>query len=118
MRALLVSVAIAAIPATAFAQGRAPENLLPPEPPTVTPAKVPTGTDEVTTSTQLPAARADMAATVQPVTPMVQSWNMADAQALAAVRAELARRRSDSGLFDMDGFARDFAAAVHGMAKR
>ncbi|GAB2608311.1 O-linked N-acetylglucosamine transferase, SPINDLY family protein [Novilysobacter erysipheiresistens] len=41
-----------------------------------------------------------------------------DPQALADVRAELAARRRDSGLFDMDGFARDFAAAVHGMAKR
>ncbi|MGH8086576.1 MAG: tetratricopeptide repeat protein [Lysobacter sp.] len=41
-----------------------------------------------------------------------------DAQALTAVRTELDRRRNDSGLFDMDGFARDFAAAVHGMAKR
>ena len=41
-----------------------------------------------------------------------------DGQMLAAVRTELARRRGDSGLFDMDGFARDFAAAVHCMAKR
>ena len=40
-----------------------------------------------------------------------------DAQALAAVRAELAVRRGDGGLFDMDGFARDFAAAVRAMAR-
>jgi predicted O-linked N-acetylglucosamine transferase (SPINDLY family) len=35
--------------------------------------------------------------------------------ALAALRAELAQRRLDSGLFDMTGFARDFTAAVEGM---
>jgi len=40
-----------------------------------------------------------------------------DAQALAAVRAELAVRRRDGRLFDMDGFARDFAAAVRAMAR-
>ena len=39
-----------------------------------------------------------------------------DPQALAAVRDELALCRHDSGLFDMDGFARDFATAVHAMA--
>ncbi|MGH8075675.1 MAG: tetratricopeptide repeat protein [Lysobacter sp.] len=38
-------------------------------------------------------------------------------QALAEARAELALRRSDSGLFDMDGFARDFVAAVQLMAR-
>lgn len=35
-----------------------------------------------------------------------------DRPALAAVRGELARRRGDSGLFDMGGFARDFVEAV------
>ena len=35
-----------------------------------------------------------------------------DPQALAMLRAELAQRRQHSGLFDMQGFARDFAAAV------
>ncbi len=39
-----------------------------------------------------------------------------DPEALAAVRAELAVRRRDSGLFDMDGFARDFVAAVLAMS--
>ena len=39
-------------------------------------------------------------------------------RALAEVRAELAMRRADSGLFDMAGFARDFAMAVEAMAKR
>jgi predicted O-linked N-acetylglucosamine transferase (SPINDLY family) len=39
-----------------------------------------------------------------------------DPQALATLRGELARRRRDSGLFDMDGFARDFAVAVTRMA--
>jgi predicted O-linked N-acetylglucosamine transferase (SPINDLY family) len=39
-----------------------------------------------------------------------------DRAALAAVRAELARCRRGSGLFDMDGFARDFVAAVQAMA--
>lgn len=36
-------------------------------------------------------------------------------RALAAVRGELIRRRRDSGLFDMDGFARDFVAAIGAM---
>ena len=41
-----------------------------------------------------------------------------DRAALAALRAELAQRRADSGLFDMAGFALDFAAAVAIMAQR
>ncbi|HEU0306184.1 MAG TPA: tetratricopeptide repeat protein [Lysobacter sp.] len=39
-----------------------------------------------------------------------------DAQALAGLRGQVARRRHESGLFDMAGFARDFAEAVKGMA--
>lgn len=39
-----------------------------------------------------------------------------DREALRAVRAELAARRVDSGVFDMDGFAEDFAQAVAAMA--
>jgi predicted O-linked N-acetylglucosamine transferase (SPINDLY family) len=38
-----------------------------------------------------------------------------DPRALADARAELARRRVDSGLFDMPGFARDFVAAIRTM---
>ena len=41
-----------------------------------------------------------------------------DPHALAALKYELARRRSGSGLFDMRGFARDFSDAVRGMARR
>ena len=40
-----------------------------------------------------------------------------DAQALQALRAELAQRRHDSGLFDMAGFARDFSAMVEDLAR-
>ncbi|MDI9238992.1 UDP-N-acetylglucosamine-peptide N-acetylglucosaminyltransferase [Lysobacter sp. LF1] len=40
-----------------------------------------------------------------------------DPIALSALRGELVRRRDDSGLFDMAGFARDFADAVHAMAR-
>ena len=40
-----------------------------------------------------------------------------DPQALAALRAELTQRRQHSGLFDMQGFARDFAVAVTWMAQ-
>jgi predicted O-linked N-acetylglucosamine transferase (SPINDLY family) len=40
-----------------------------------------------------------------------------DAQALQALRAELAQRRSDSGLFDMAGFAHDFSAVVEDLAR-
>jgi len=39
-----------------------------------------------------------------------------DPAARAALRADLKQRRCDSGLFDMDGFARDFAGAVRTMA--
>lgn len=38
-------------------------------------------------------------------------------RALAALREEVVRRRKDSGLFDMAGFARDFAEAVGGIAR-
>ncbi|WP_147651602.1 tetratricopeptide repeat protein [Vulcaniibacterium gelatinicum] len=41
-----------------------------------------------------------------------------DPSRLAALRAELAERRRDGGLFDMAGFAADFAAAVSGVAGR
>ncbi|WP_447592060.1 O-linked N-acetylglucosamine transferase, SPINDLY family protein [Stenotrophomonas rhizophila] len=40
-----------------------------------------------------------------------------DAPALQALRAELALRRGDSGLFDMAGFARDFSAVVEDLAR-
>ncbi|MDR0183318.1 tetratricopeptide repeat protein [Lysobacter arvi] len=40
-----------------------------------------------------------------------------DPTALQALRAELALRRHDSGLFDMAGFARDFTDAVQRMAR-
>jgi predicted O-linked N-acetylglucosamine transferase (SPINDLY family) len=39
-----------------------------------------------------------------------------DRQALTAVREEVMRRRRESSLFDMQGFARDFTAAVRAMA--
>lgn len=41
-----------------------------------------------------------------------------DPSALAALRAELAQQRGDSGLFDMRGFAADFATAVQAIARR
>lgn len=41
-----------------------------------------------------------------------------DREALADLRAQLAERRRDSGLFDMDGFAIDFAAMTMAMARR
>jgi predicted O-linked N-acetylglucosamine transferase (SPINDLY family) len=41
-----------------------------------------------------------------------------DPQALVALRHELADRRRDSGLFDMAGFATDFAAMVVQMSQR
>ena len=40
-----------------------------------------------------------------------------DAQALQALRAELAQRRHGSSLFDMAGFARDFSAVVEDLAR-
>ncbi len=41
-----------------------------------------------------------------------------EATSLAAVRAELVARRRDSGLFDMDAFAADFADAMRTMARK
>ncbi|QWF15800.1 tetratricopeptide repeat protein [Lysobacter capsici] len=41
-----------------------------------------------------------------------------DREALAELRNRLAERRRDSGLFDMDGFAIDFAAMTMAMARR
>lgn len=41
-----------------------------------------------------------------------------DADARAALRAELAERRHDSGLFDMRGFATDFAAMLREISRR
>ena len=41
-----------------------------------------------------------------------------DTQAMANMRAKLHKARTDSGLFDMDGFAKDFADAAHTMANR
>ncbi|MCF7749578.1 tetratricopeptide repeat protein [Bacillus subtilis subsp. subtilis] len=40
-----------------------------------------------------------------------------DTHARQALRAELAQRRADSGVFDMAGFARDFSDAVEAMAR-
>ena len=39
-----------------------------------------------------------------------------DPPRLAALRERLARQRASSGLFDMDGFARDFATLAAGLA--
>src|SRR6476469_4867154 len=106
VRKWMIGVALTALPAAAFAsQGpamsKAPENILPPEPPTVTPAKVPAGSDEVT-------ARAEMAATVQPVTPEVQHWSLADARALAAAVAGI----SAEGLNPKDYQPGELQAAI------
>ncbi|GGD99925.1 hypothetical protein GCM10011515_19640 [Tsuneonella deserti] len=92
MRGWVIGAALVAIPSAAMAQGRTPENLLPPEPPTVAPQKVPAGSDEVTAQA---APAPATTATVQAVTPMVQRWNVADARALAAVIAGIEREGLD-----------------------
>lgn len=107
MRTLMVGAALVAVPGAAFAQGRAPENILPPDP-TVTPAKVPSGSEEVTAPAPAAATRAEMAATVQPVAPIVQRWNVADAQALAAVIASV----DSEGLDPKDYRLDDLNAAI------
>jgi murein L,D-transpeptidase YcbB/YkuD len=109
MRKFLMGAALAAMPGMALAQGKAPVNILPPDPPTVTPAKVPAGTDEVTTSQAAPA-RAPMAATVQAVTPIVQQWNVADARALAGVIAGI----GSEGLDPKDYKPDELQAAIAG----
>ncbi len=111
MRTLMAGAALLAVPGAAIAQGKAPQNILPPDP-TVTPAKVPTGSEEVTASTANIAPRTDMAATVQPVTPAVQRWNIADAQALAAVIAGI----GSEGLDPNDYKPAELKAAIAGGA--
>jgi murein L,D-transpeptidase YcbB/YkuD len=89
MRTWMIGAALVAVPATAFAaqRGKSPENILPPEAPTVTPAKVPTGSDEVTATPRTAPLRADTAAAVLQPTPVLQHWNTADARALLTVIA-------------------------------
>jgi murein L,D-transpeptidase YcbB/YkuD len=62
-------------PAAAMAQAD-PTNLLPPDPPTVEQQPLGAGSDEVTAPTKQDTA------TVQPLTPDVQTWTVADAGAL------------------------------------
>jgi murein L,D-transpeptidase YcbB/YkuD len=108
MRRFLMGAALVAMPGVASAQGKAPENILPPEPPTVTPAKVPAGTDEVTASPS--TVRTNTAATVQAVTPMVQRWNVADARALATVIAGIGSEGLDPKEYKPDELAAAIAA--------
>jgi murein L,D-transpeptidase YcbB/YkuD len=62
-------------PAAAMAQAD-PTNLLPPDPPTVEQQPLGAGSDEVTAPTKQDTA------TIQPLTPDVQTWTVADAGAL------------------------------------
>ena len=87
-RMWLTGAALLALPGIAFAQGKAPANLLPNEKPAIKAEKL-ASPDEVTASIDAMGQKAEMAATVQPVTPLVQTWNMADARALAGVIASI-----------------------------
>lgn len=86
-RAWLAGAAVLALPAMALAQGRAPENILPAQEAPVVPAERVTGIDDgvaVPAGPQPTAPAAQMAATVQPVAPLVQHWRAVDVQKLIA----------------------------------
>lgn len=103
----LVGAALVALPGAAFAQAKAPENLLPPEPPTV-PAEPVEGPDDVTVASPRAQIRAQIAATVQPVAPVVQTWTVADARALAGVVASI----GSEGLYPKDYKPAELDAAI------
>ena len=84
----LTGAALVALPSAAFAQAKAPTDLLPRSAPTVTPEKV-MSPDDVTASIDAMGQRAEAAATIQPIAPMVQVWTVADARALAGVIASI-----------------------------
>jgi L,D-transpeptidase YcbB len=81
----LAGAAMLALPGAAWGQAKAPENLLPPNPPVIAGERVP-ATDQVV-SPEAGAARAEMAATVQPPEVLIQNWSIENARALAAVIA-------------------------------
>lgn len=88
-RAWLVGTAALVMPVAVFAQAKTPENLLPPERPTIAGERVGVS-EQVTAPAQSIEARADMAATVQPSEPLVQSWSVENARALSGVIAGIA----------------------------
>ncbi len=86
----LAGAALVALPAAAFAQAKAPADLLPAPAatPTVTPRPV-SAPDDVTASIDAMGQKAENAAMVQQVAPTVQVWTLADAKALAGVIASI-----------------------------
>jgi murein L,D-transpeptidase YcbB/YkuD len=103
----LIGAALVALPGAALAQSKGPANLLPPEAPTVTPQKV-TPPDDVTASIDAMGQRAETAATVQQVTPMIQTWTLSDARALAGVIASI----ESEGLDPKDYLPAELDAAI------
>jgi murein L,D-transpeptidase YcbB/YkuD len=117
--AWLAAASALAIPAAAFAQAKAPQNLLPAqEAPAVATEKVTQVEDSVTApkpaakpAPQTAPANAPtqpMTAVVQPGTPDVQHWTRADAQKLIAVIEGIGRE----GLDPADYKAADIKAAL------
>lgn len=85
-RAMLAGAAMAILPATALAQVKAPQNLLPADAKQAPASPLP-AQDPVAASIDAMGQRAQAAETVQQVAPEVQTWTVADARALAAVIA-------------------------------
>ncbi len=77
-----------ALPGVALAQGKAPADLLP-SPAPAAPIQKGAIPDDVNASIDAMGQRAEAAATVQPIAPMVQVWTVADAKALAGVIASI-----------------------------
>jgi L,D-transpeptidase YcbB len=103
----LIGAALVALPGAALAQAKGPANLLPPGSPTVTPEKV-IGPDDVTATIDAMGRRAEMAATAEQVPPMVQTWTLADARALAGVIASI----GSEGLDPKDYMPGELNAAI------
>jgi murein L,D-transpeptidase YcbB/YkuD len=108
-RTWLTGAAALAIPLAGYAHAATPENLLPPEPPSV-PAEKVSGADDVTAAPARATMAAPAPATVQPITPVVQTWSVADARALLAAIGGIA----SEGLNPKDYKPAELEAAIAG----
>jgi murein L,D-transpeptidase YcbB/YkuD len=81
----LIGAALLALPGSAWAQSKSPENLLPAQEAPAVPTEKVTGIEDSVTAPASPTpATQQMAATVQPIAPVVQHWSIANASKLLA----------------------------------
>lgn len=111
-RTLLAGATALTYPVFAFAQDKAPENLLPPEAPVVASQPVRGGADEVTAPKQATTPPPVMEATpvVQQVAPLVQVWSVADAKALMGVIASIGTEGLNPKDYNPDALSAAIAA--------